>query len=322
MGPPGLIPWYRRVMRQILSTMMVVIACSGIAHGACPAPYTADALGGDLSSMSETLRTRQMAQFQESGKALTAGMGCINSPMAPVILASLYRYSGLYSHFAGEQEQAQRWFRSSLELDSSYTWDISEVAGDDPIRMLFEEVRSSLDTEPQPVAEGRELKVPTGTRVMADGRVLRTAALTLDRPHLVQVVDVATNNVIDVWLIQGNELPDSLLGDALVADVDPPASYGSGLNVQRIQRSRPPLKTPALIFGGVGLVAGVGLYAASFPARANFEVATTAANLEKSRNLTNLLVLGAGGAVIAGAAIGYVGMSLNGGPTIHWARQF
>jgi hypothetical protein len=309
-------------MRQILSTMIVVIACSGMAHAACPAPYTADALGGDLSRMSDTLRTRQIDQFLESGKALTTGMGCINSPMAPVILASLYRYSGLYAHFAGEKEQARRWFRSSLELDSSYDWDISEVAGDDPIRMVFEEIRSSLDTEPQPVGGGRELKVPTGVRVMVDGRVLRKAALTLDRPHLVQVVDVATNSVVDVWLIQGNELPDSLLGDALVAGIGSVPSSGSSLNVQRIQRSRPPLKTPALIFGGVGLVAGAGLYAASFPARANFEAATTAANLQKSRNLTNLLVLGAGGAVIAGAAVGYVGVSLSGGPTIHWARQF
>jgi hypothetical protein len=309
-------------MRQILSTMIAVIACSGMAHGACPAPYTADALGGDLSRMSDTLRTREIDQFQESGKALTTGMGCINSPMAPVILASLYRYSGLYAHFAGEKEQAQRWFRSSLELDSSYDWDISEVAGDDPIRMVFEEIRSSLDTEPQPVAGGRELKVPTGARVMVDGRVLRKAALTLDRPHLVQVVDVATNSVVDVWLIQGNEIPDSLLVDALVGDLGAVPSAGSSLNVQRIYRSRPPLKTPALIFGGVGLVAGAGLYAASFPARANFETATTAANLEKSRNLTNLLVLGAGGAVITGAALGYVGVSLNGGPTIHWARQF
>jgi hypothetical protein len=309
-------------MRQILSTMIVVLACSGVAYGACPAPYTADALGGDLSRMSDTLRDRKIDQFQESGKALTAGMGCINSPMAPVILASLYRYSGLYAHFAGEKEQAQRWFRSALELDSSYDWDISEVAGDDPIRMIFEEVRSSLDTQPQAVAGGRELMVPTGARVMVDGRVLRTAALTLDRPHLVQVVDVATNSVVDVWLIQGNEFPDSLLGDAPVADAGPAPVSGSSLNVQRIERSRPPLKTPALIVGGVGLVAGVGLYAASFPAHANFESATTAADLEKSRNLTNFLVLGAGGAVIAGAAIGYVGVSLSGGPTIHWARQF
>jgi hypothetical protein len=82
------------------------------------------------------------------------------------------------------------------------------------------------------------------------------------------------------------------------------------------------LKTPALIVGGVGLVAGVGLYAASFPAHAQFQAATTAADLEKSRNLTNLFVMGATGAVIAGATLGYVGVSLGGTPTIHWARQF
>jgi hypothetical protein len=158
---------------------------------------------------------------------------------------------------------------------------------------------------------------------MVDGRVLREAALTPDRPHLVQVVDKATNSVSDVWLIQGTELPEVLLGAAIASGAAPVGSASSSsLSVQRIERSRPPLKTPALIVGGVGLVAGVGLYAASFPAHAQFEAATTAADLEKSRNLTNLFVLGATGAVIAGATIGYVGVSLSGTPTIHWARQF
>ena len=272
--------------------------------------------------MSDALRNDRTEEFQESGAALTQGMGCINSPMAPVILANLYRYSGLYAHFAGEKDQARRWFRSALELDSSYDWDVSEVASDDPIRMVFEDVRMNLDLQPQAVSGGRELWVPGGSRIMVDGRVLRKAALTPDRPHLVQVIDIATNNVSDVWLIQGTELPDSLLGEASVASASPTGSAGTGLSVQRIERSRPPLKTPAMIVGGAGLAAGVALYAASFPAKARFEAATTVADLESSRNLTNLLVLSATGAVIAGATIGYVGVSLDGTPSIHWARQF
>jgi len=272
--------------------------------------------------MSDGLRNQKEAQFQTAGASLTKGIECINSPMAPVILANIYRYAGLYAHFENDKDQARRWFRSALELDSSYDWDVSEVASDDPIRVTFEDVRTKLDLVPQAVAEGRDLNVPEGSRVMVDGRVLRNAALTPDRPHLVQVIDIATNNVSDVWLIQGTDLPDSLLGDASVAEAPTSGSPSASLSVQRIERSRPPLKTPALIAGGVGLVAGVGLYAASFPAHAKFESASTVADLEKSRNLTNLLVLGASGAVVAGAAIGYIGISLDGTATLHWARQF
>ena len=309
-------------MRRFFSSALVGLLFSSSALADCPTPYTAAQLGTDLSSMSTALRSGNPSAFRESGQAMTDALKCVDAPLAPVVLANVYRYAGLNAYFSGDTGSAEKWFRTALELDPTYDWDVSEVPVDDPIRPLFESARALGDQAPVAVGGGRALNVPDTHRLLVDGRALRDAKLTPDRPHLVQLIRKASNTVETVWLIDGTALPDSLLGSASdVAQVNSGTST-SGVMVEKIQRTRPPMKTPALVGGGLLMAGGVGLYALSFGAHKDWEEASTMSELTSKQTLTNGLVLGAGAALSVGVGLTWVGVSLDGGAGFHWRGQF
>ena len=101
-----------------------------------------------------------------------------------------------------------------------------------------------------------------------------------------------------------------------------PASGASGLVVEKIERSRPPMKTPALIGGSLLMAGGVGLYAMSFGAHSQWDAATTSKALSEKQALTNGLVIGAATALTVGAGVTWVGVALDGGGTVNWGMQF
>jgi hypothetical protein len=138
---------------------------------------------------------------------------------------------------------------------------------------------------------------------------------------LLQLINSADNTVVSVFLIDGNAIPASLLSSIAVAEVAT-ATPASGVSVQHIARARPPLKTPSIIAGAVLMATGVGLYAASFSTRSKFEKASTLDVAKQQRTTTNTLVIGAGSALIAGAGLTYVGLTLDGRPSMRWSTRF
>jgi hypothetical protein len=295
----------------LTSVCVLFVALAHDAQAECAAPYTAGSLANDLGAMSAGLRGGDRDAFKVAGASLSRGLPCVDAPLAPVVLASVYRYVGLQEYFTGDTAKAQGWFRSALELDSSFDWDINELPINDPIRVAFEAEREAAGVERVAVVGGRELAVPDGGRLTADGRALTEATLTPDRPHLIQWMQISDNSVVQVWIVEGAELPDALLGGA--RDRSSTVQSGGSFAVEKIERSRPPLKTPMIILGGVGLAGGIGMYAMSFGAHKQFQKATTTAELEKKRSLTNGLVMGAGGAIAVGSGLTYLGVMLDGG---------
>ena len=80
-----------------------------------------------------------------------------------------------------------------------------------------------------------------------------------------------------------------------------------------MQRVRPALKTPLLVGGGVVIASGIGIYGASFGARAEFDSVTTTADLDAARATTNMLVTAAAATVGMGLGLSGVGLLLDGG---------
>ena len=194
--------------------------------------------------------------------------------MAPVVLSSVYRYMGLHAYFRGDEAQARSWFRSALELDSTFDWDVSELPVDDPLRPIFEEERSRAGTEKVAVSDTARLNIAEGKRLSVDGRTITQPALTKDRPHLVQLIDGATNTVESVWLIEGNALPPQLVIDGGAAAVA--SAPSSQTTFERIERQRPPSRrlhslSAALSWPRACWTAA----AASFSTKSKFEKATT-----------------------------------------------
>jgi hypothetical protein len=128
-----------------------------------------------------------------------------------MILGSVYRYAGLNAYYGGRDKEARGWFRSSLELDSTYDWDVSEIGIDDPIRAVFDEERAAASTEKVPMEGGVQLKAFTDARLTADGRALSKPSLTVGRPHLVQLISTTSGSAMNIWLIDGNVLPEAVV---------------------------------------------------------------------------------------------------------------
>jgi len=89
-----------------------------------------------------------------------------------------------------------------------------------------------------------------------------------------------------------------------------------------IQRMRPPLKTPLLIVGGVGVTAGIGLYVGSIITHGKFKKATTSADVLRLQGTTNSLVIASGACLLVGLGSGYAGIILDGAPGFWYTTRF
>lgn len=318
-------------IRRIVAGMLLAtaLAASSPARAACPQLYTGEQLVNDLQTLQISLRNLDEATFASAGKRLEAGVPCAGSPAPAPIFASAYRYLGAYHFLQKDEARARAWFRVALELDPTYEWDAGELELDSPMRKLFEEERMAPKVAAAPI-EGRVLAEPAGSRFLLDGRPLTEAAATPDRPHVLQQVGTSDRTVRGTWLIDGNAIPPQFLRDAaLVADSPLEAeakekerkrkerqvttnAYGDD-GVLKVERLRPPEKTPLMIAGALGILGAGGIYAATFATHDQFEAATTRAEAEEAQAMNNALILASGGVLLLGAGIGYWAIILDGG---------
>ncbi len=315
-----------------MRAFMVLMASlwSGVATAACPDPYTGAELATDLSVLGTSLRDQDAARFTSVSGRLEAGLPCVEQSVPRQALASAYRYIGVARYRAGDEPGARRWLRTSLELEPTYNFDVDEMDFADPLRTVFESERTPGSASPQAL-QGQSLKTPEGTEWLLDGKPLSAPSATLDRPHLLLQVNKADNKAIGAWLIEGNSFPaDALQATVVVATtptkekkpkgkvspepVGAPPADTDAYQVVKIERIRPPAKTPLIILGGAGVLASGAVYAMSFGARAEFDAATTTDALLAAQKKTNLLGVVSGSALVLGLGVGYVGVSLDTGP--------
>ena len=320
-------------MHRLLGIVLPVSAViSGVARADCAKPYSSEALGQDLAEMSSALRAKDDASLKSAGKRLDAGLGCIDAALPAPVFAAAFRSAGLYHFRFGSRDRATEWFRSGLELDSSFEWDIAEVEPGAPLRQVFDSLRG--DAESGPIAlDGQELAVPDGAELVLDGRPLRDAAATQGRPHVLQVVSGGA--VSETILIEGNAIPDRFLAAAVVADAseekksrrDRNAGYTptDDLSVVKVKRVRPAAKTPLMVSGAVLALGAGGIYGASYVTRSSFDSATTSADLSRYRSLTNTLVIASAATLTVGLSVEYAGIMLGanpGGARVGWQTRF
>lgn len=322
-------------LRTLIPAVLLaaLLAWSPSARAECAQPYTGEQLVSDLQTANLALRNLDDAVFGEVGKRLEGGIVCLSSAAPSPIFASTYRYIGAY-HFLvlNDEPGARSWFRTAIEIDSTHRWDAAELDLTHPMRAVYEGERDAAVVG-FAVLDGKSLAAPAGSKLFIDGRPLAEAGATTGRPHVVQQVGATDKALRGSWLISGNAIPEQFLRDAstvgAVAVEEPetqvvrkkkktdptmvPSVQGDGLSVMKVERVRPPEKTPLIIVGGLG-VAGAGVvYGLSALARQDFEAAQTTEELEAFQQQTNTLVLASGGILLAGLGIGYWGVILDGG---------
>lgn len=337
-GPPSPMGLTLRILLSTVA-LAALLAWAPVARAECAQAYTGEQLVNDLQVMQLSLRNLDDATFAAAGKRLDPGIACLTSAAPSPVFASAYRYIGAW-HFMVKDDpvQARRWFRTALEIDPTYQWDATELELGHAMREVFEEEREVAPTGLTPL-EGRVINQPAGSKVTIDGRPLTEAAATVGRPHVIQQV-ASDRGVRGSWLVEGNELPTQFLRDAMApAPADPAEATvtkkkkpkkgsenltqaSEGLQVQTVARLRPGEKTPLLIGGVLGVLGAGGVYAASFAVRSQFDQANTTDDLEKTRTMTNALVLASGGVLVLGVGVGYWGVILDGGGGVGIAGQF
>jgi hypothetical protein len=295
---------------------LAVLLLGDVAQADCASPYTTANMAADLGDMTRDLRDLNEQQFVAGGARLATGLPCLNTALPASAYASAYRYIGTYHLLSSRDDQARAWYRTALELDPSFEWDINDLPIDNPIRVVFEEERGKAVVEPVRV-EAKVLLPPEGAYLLLDGRKMRRAEATIERPHLLQVV--SSGNVTSAQIIEGNAIPDEYLNAGEEAGAKPKALASQVYTVQRV---RPPLKTPLLIIGGVTTVAGIGLYAGSMVTHAKFTKATTTADVLRLQGVTNTLVIASSACLLVGVGSGYAGIMLDAGPGFWYTTRF
>ncbi|HNC98032.1 MAG TPA: hypothetical protein PKW90_18015 [Myxococcota bacterium] len=331
------------VMICRIALFSLLLALPGMAFaGSCPTPYNGAQLLNDIQLMQLSLRNEDDASFATAAGRLDSGMACLTTAAPPQVFATAYRLMGVWYWYKQDNGIARRWIRSSLELDPSFQFGADDLAPDHPIRAIFDEERNNLDIAEVPV-DGMVLNVPAGSRLVMDGRALDKPAATLNRFHVVQQVGT-DNGVRAVWLIAGNSFPETLMHEAGAAPVAEapkekkkkkgeeevaPATTG-GVQVQRVERQRPPEKTPIMVAGGVMLVGAGAVYATAIVLEQQFHPPDwgelkfqNEADMNAAGNLVNGLILGAGGLALAGLGVGYWGITIgDSGFGVHFATDF
>lgn len=325
-------------MRALVVMLTAALLGSAPALADCPKPYTGAEMTADLGAASTTLRDRDIPAFTAAGKRLEAGLVCADKAFPKLAYASAYRFIGVTHAYNGDEPGARRWFRSALELESTFDWDVDEMDFADPLRATFEAERGGAESKPV-AFPGAAFLSAEGTSWLLDGRPLATPAATVERPHVLQQVRDADQSVVQAFLVEGNAFPTAILttpptpvvtqnskgkkgkGSAPVASAATPAD-DSSYTVTKIQRVRPPAKTPLIVLGGIGVAGGGALYALSYLKHQDFEAATTTEELLAAQKQTNLFVIAAGSVFALGLGTGYVGVTLDSGPGCFVGARF
>ena len=313
--------------------------------GPCAEDYTSDNFLADLTAAQTALRGNDDYAFINSVSGLQGGLDCLSEALPPRVLASAYRLIGAQIVLEGSTADGQKWFRTALELDATFQWDITEFSqeGTDAL------VRDAWNAErgvshSQDYVSGKAIAIGPDQRLYLDGTEIEEPAASPNRYHLLQLMD--SDGVIkSVWVIDGPAFPERLLGTPqaeIVASADPVEEDEpkrekkekkekeprekkdrgsknddiSGAGVISVERNRPPLQLPLLITGGLAVAAGGGLYALSFGAANDFEAATTEDDLLAARSQANTYVGLGAGLVAVGAGLGTWGMLLEGTPMV------
>lgn len=321
-------------MSLLIALVSTSFACEGV--------YTSDQLFEDLTAIGEGMKLEGGGEMTQAGTRMEAGIACMAEPLTPNLYASVYRSLAVYQFNAGNADKAALWFRTAREIEPTYAFDADAMDLGSALYKTYEAARQYEGAE-HVAMDGVRLVVPAGSKVLVDGRAVEEPSATLDRYHMIQQVG-SDGMVRASWLIEGNSYPDRLVEEATMAsnevketetkakaeekekrrkkDAEVLAGGYTTDEVTTIQRERPPLKTPLIVVGAAGLAAGAGIYAASFSARGQFDEASTVAELDAARTLTNTLVMASGGVAVVGLGLGGFGMILDGGAGVGLHGRF
>lgn len=321
----------------MLAGMLLLVAA---AWADCT-PYASSQVVADLQTLQLSLRALDESSFSTAAERMDQGLHCLSSAVPAPVFASMYRYLGAYHHLKNDDATARKYFRTALEIDPAFEWDAADLDMDSPIRSIFDEERAHA-TDSAVAVVGKTFAAGTYT---LDGRAVTSVAATQERPHTLLKLN-GDKTVASVWVFDGNAFPT----DALVVGQSSSASKTTSTTkststtktssstssssvskstaattpgaVAKLERKRPPEKTPLIVGGVVGVVGAAALYGYTFVTHGEFEASHDPDEIEQLQTLNNALILTSGGLLLVGVGVGYWGIVLDGGGAVGVTTTF
>ena len=325
------------------------------AHAAdCAAPYTLENLLGDMVAAEGHLRGGAAGPAKDVALKMEAGLGCMEAKLPRPMVARTFRVIGAGLLGSGDA-RGKQWFTTAKEVEPGYSYGMSELPGDSPIRGDYQAVSGDGSKE------GPDKDFTSG-KFMLDGKTIDSPEATPGRPHLLQ----RDEGGITSWVIDGSSFPDEVLADkapaiALAPPVPieapkekkpkkvkepkepkvkepkpekepkvaqakepkepkekkakPPKNAQSGGTVTAT-RKRPWEKTPLMIGGGVLMGVGGGIYYLAAQRRSDFDASQDLAEVDELQGQINRLVILSAAVTAVGAGTLTWGVILDGGTPV------
>ena len=162
--------------------------------------------------------------------------------------------------------------------------------------------------------------LPENTELYLDGKKIKGPTATGERPHLLFLVQKDNKKIQARYLINGNIFPESLLQKGEVTAEQP--SVDDIFAVRKVERIRPPSKTPLLVSGGASLLIAAGLYGYTFKTNRDFKSATSTDQMSQIQSINNSVVISSGVVAFLGLGLGYTGYMIDANPSVKWHWQF
>ena len=294
-------------------TGLLYLLFSSTAHALCDGSvYTAQAIVADMQLMTEGILSKDKSKIMYVGTKMEKSLLCMRSPAPPKVFATLYRGLGVYYHTVENPKEGNRYFRTSLELEPSFSWGTEEFLQSDPIHQAFEQQRVIASVEEEFVPH-RIFSIPENTALYLDGRPLRWPTATPERPHVLLLVDANTKEVQGRYLLNGNEFREELLveGEPDLQVYDE-SEVEEMFVVKKVTRMKPPAKIPLVVAGGTFALISGGMYGYTFKLNQEFQNSINTQEMKDIQSKNNSLVIASGAMIGLGLGLGYTGVLIDG----------
>ena len=192
-------------MRSSLAAALALFSAD-TAFAACSAPYTTDALLGDMVGVEAGLRSGKTADALAAAKKVEAGLPCLDEVLPTMIAGRTYRAVAGGYVAGGDAARGAAWFTTAVEIESGFDYGLEDLPEKHPIRDAWNVARQMSPSDPT-LIDGKSW-IPG--KVYLDGRnqAGNTPGARPGRPHLLQYNDGTT---VKGWLIDGGAIPAELL---------------------------------------------------------------------------------------------------------------
>lgn len=270
----------------------------------CPEAYVVSNVMDDIKKAKTALQDSDNQSLVTVSKDIESKILCLDAPLLSngQVFEKLYRIIGYGYFYSDDMSNAKKWFSSAQEALPSFRFS-SEALEEENLRQLYEDVRTTRQEKSE--IEGQLLQVPAGTKLYVNGNLVSSTEFSKGQyNHAFLLSEVGDNIQVQARFAFEDTFPPELLRQ------DDGTQVYDG-SMKKVDRIRPPEKTPLMIVGGVTSVVAMGLYGYTFKTNQDFEAATTPDDMRSIQSLNNNLIITAGVVGFVGFGLGYTGVLID-----------